>query len=90
MTKVPTPTEQSKKQRDNTKNASKNFDYTTIADQIWTVRWSDNNHPLVLLNRITSTQPSHQPQQPCNEKYIHLNIYNFISYITLWSVNHTL
>ena len=32
MAKAPTPTEKSKKQRDNTKNATKNLDYTTIAD----------------------------------------------------------
>ena len=34
MTRAPTPTEKSKKQHDNIKNASKNFDYTTIADQL--------------------------------------------------------
>ena len=33
MTEALTPTEKSKKQRDNTKNATKNFDYTTIADR---------------------------------------------------------
>ena len=32
VTKAPTPTEKSKKQRDNIKNATKNFDYTTIAN----------------------------------------------------------
>ena len=36
MTKAPTPTEKSKKQRDNVKNANKNFYYTTIADQLRT------------------------------------------------------
>ena len=35
MTKAPTPTEKSKKQRDNTKkNSTKNFDYTTITDRL--------------------------------------------------------
>ena len=34
--KVRTPTEKSKKLRDNTKNATKNFDYTTIADPLKT------------------------------------------------------
>ena len=38
MTKAPTPIEKSKKQSDNTKNATKNFDYTTIKDQLRTVR----------------------------------------------------
>ena len=47
MTKAPTPTEKSKKQRDNTpkKNATKNFDYTTIADRLRTVSWKNNSHP---------------------------------------------
>ena len=36
MTKAPTPTEKSKKQRDNIKNVTKNFDYTTIADLLRT------------------------------------------------------
>ena len=44
MTKVPTPTEKSKKQRDNTKNATKTFDYTTIADRLRTVSWSNSSH----------------------------------------------
>ena len=33
------------KQHDNTKKATKNFDYTTIADRFWTVSWSNNSHP---------------------------------------------
>ena len=37
VTKAPTPTEKSKKQRDDIKNATKNFDYTTIADRLRTV-----------------------------------------------------
>ena len=44
MTKAPTPTEKSKMQRDNTKNATKNFDYTTIADRLRTVSWSNSSH----------------------------------------------
>ena len=45
MTEAPTPTEKSKKQRDNTKNATKNFDYTTIADRLRTVSWGSDSHP---------------------------------------------
>ena len=45
MTKAPTPTEKSKKQRDNIKNATKNFHYKTIADRIKTGSWSNNSHP---------------------------------------------
>ena len=33
MTKAPTATEKSKKHQDNIKKATKNFDYTTIADR---------------------------------------------------------
>ena len=45
MTEALTPTEKSKKQRDNTKNATKNFDYTTIADRLRTVSWGNDSHP---------------------------------------------
>ena len=45
MTKAPTPTEKSKEQRDNITNATKNFDYTTIADRLRTVSWSNTSHP---------------------------------------------
>ena len=44
MTEALTPTEKSKKQRDNTKNATKNFDYTTIADRLRTVSWGNDSH----------------------------------------------
>ena len=37
MTQAPRPTEQSKKQRDNIKTATKHFDYLTIADRLRTV-----------------------------------------------------
>ena len=45
VTKTPTPTEQSKKATWQHKNATKNFDDTTIADRLRTVNWSDNSHP---------------------------------------------
>ena len=45
MTKAPTPTEKSKKQRDNTKNATKNIYYTTIAESLRTVSWGSDSHP---------------------------------------------
>ena len=45
MTSTPTPTEKSKKHRDNIKNATKNFDYTTIADRLRTVSWSKSSQP---------------------------------------------
>ena len=58
MTKSPTPTEKSKKQRDNTQHATKNFVYTTIAGRITTDTWVTTVIPLVWLNRFTSAQPS--------------------------------
>ena len=47
MTKAPTPPEKSKKQRDNIKTATKNFDYKKIANQ------------LVWLKRLMGSEPSH-------------------------------
>ena len=37
MTKAPIPTEMAKGQSDNTNNATKKFDYTAVADRLWTV-----------------------------------------------------
>ena len=45
MTNAPTLTERSKKQRDTIKNATKNFDYTMIADRLRTVSWINNSYP---------------------------------------------
>ena len=45
MTKALTSTEKSKKQHDNTTNATKNFDYITIADRLRTVSWGVDSHP---------------------------------------------
>ena len=45
MTKAPTPPEISNKQRSNIKNATKYFDYTTIANWLRTVSWSNISRP---------------------------------------------
>ena len=50
MTKAPTPKEKSKKQRDNTKNANMNMDYTTIADRLRTA--SNNSHPAGVVKMV--------------------------------------
>ena len=34
-----------RKYRDNIQNATQNFDYTTIADRLRTVSWSDSSQP---------------------------------------------
>ena len=52
MTKAPTPTEKSKKQHDNTARPPKNFDYTTIADRLGTVSWSNDSHPTGMVKPI--------------------------------------
>ena len=45
MTKAITPTEKIQKATRQHKHATKNFDYTTIADRLRTVSWSNNSHP---------------------------------------------
>ena len=54
MTKAPTSTEKSKKQRENSKNATKHFDYTTIADRLRTAIWGNNSHLTCVVNKLTS------------------------------------
>ena len=44
MTKAPTTTGKYKKECDSIKNVTKNFDNTTIADRLRTVKWSNNSH----------------------------------------------
>ena len=41
------------------KNATKNFDYTTIAVRSTPVSWSNDSHPAGVLNRFTGSQPFH-------------------------------
>ena len=45
MTKKPTSTEKIQKATWQHKKATKNFYYTTIADRLRTVSWSNNSHP---------------------------------------------
>ena len=45
MTNAPTLTEKSKKQRENIKHDTKNFDYTAIADRFRTAIWSNSTYP---------------------------------------------
>ena len=52
MTKAPTLTDKSKKQRDNIQNATKNFDYTTIEDRLRTVSWSNSSHPTGVVKAV--------------------------------------
>ena len=60
MTNARTPTEKSKKQHDNIKNATKNFDYTTIADQLRMVSWSNSSHSTGVAKPVNErSTPSH-------------------------------
>ena len=55
MTKPNQPTEKSKSNVI-TRKRHKNFDYTTIADRLRAVSWSNESHQLVWLNRFTISQ----------------------------------
>ena len=48
------------------KNATKNFDYTTIADRLRTVSLGKDSHQLVWWKRLTGSEPSHSPRHLCN------------------------
>ena len=52
ITKAPTPTEMSKRQSDNTNNATKKFDYTAVADRLRTVSWSNYGRPTGVVNLV--------------------------------------
>ena len=52
MTKALTPTQNPQKQNDNTKAPAKNFDYTTIADRLRTVSWSDDSNPAFVVKPV--------------------------------------
>ena len=51
MSKPPIPTENAKTKGQH-KNATKIFDYTTIADRLRTVSWSNNRHPTVVVKPV--------------------------------------
>ena len=59
MTKAPTQAEMSKKQSDNTNNATKKFDYTAVTDQPRTVSWSNYGHPTCVVIRFTGPTLPH-------------------------------
>ena len=52
MVKTHIPTKNSKTNGQH-KNSTKNFDYTTIADRLRTVSWSNNSHPTGVVNEST-------------------------------------
>ena len=56
------------------KQRHKKIDYTTVADRLRTVSWSNYGHPIGVVNLVLRAQPSHSPQQPCNQKDTRLKI----------------
>ena len=74
MTKAHTPTEKSKKQRDNTKTPPK----TSIIQRLRTDSVRSIGEAiaiqLVWSNQLTGSQPSHSPQQLCNRGHEHAGI----------------
>ena len=50
MSKAPTPTEKSKKQRDNTKR-HQNLDYTTTTDRL-KIKIGNDSHPTGMIKRV--------------------------------------
>ena len=57
MTKAPTPTVKYKTQRGQHKNATKNFDYTTIADRLGTGSWGNDSHPTGVVKPVYGIEP---------------------------------
>ena len=59
MTKDPTPTEKNPKSNVKTQQRHQNFNYTTIADRLMTVSWSNNSHPTGVVKSVyeRSTYP---------------------------------
>ena len=65
MTKAPTPTEKLKKATWQHKNATKNFDYRTIADRPKTVSWGNDSHPTGVVKPVYDI-----PTFPLTEKAV--------------------
>ena len=74
MTKAPTPTEKSKKQRDNTKTPPKTSITQRLRADLGRSVWATIATQLVRLNQLTGSQPYHSPQQLCNRGNDHAGI----------------
>ena len=70
VTKTPTPTEQSKKQRDNIKTPPKTLITQLLRTDLGRSVGVTAVTQLVWLNQFTSAQPSHSPQKSCNQVYM--------------------
>ena len=77
MTKALIPTEMSNGRNDNTKNTTKQFDYTAISDRHRTVSWSNYNNPTGVVNRITGqTYPL-----PATDVHVHSYGHTFENFV---------
>ena len=72
MTKALLQTAMSKEKINNTKNATRMFDYTALADRLRTVNWSNSSHQTGVVNRFTA-QASQFPQSSVIKR-THINI----------------
>ena len=79
MKNAPKLTEKSKKQRDNIQNATKNFDYTTIADWLRTVSWGNSTYPtgVVKLGLRALNLPTHRKSSVINRTWHDITIVTF-------------
>ena len=69
MTKTPTPTEKSKKQRENTKTPPQTSIIQRLRIDLGRSVGVKTATQLVWLNRLTGSQPSHSPQQLCTRRH---------------------
>ena len=70
MTEAPTPTEKSKKQRENIKRQQKLQFHNDLGRSVWVKVIAK----LILLKRLTGFQPSHLSQNLCNRRHEHVGI----------------
>ena len=78
MTKAPTPEEMSKGQSDNANNATKSSITQRLRTDLGRSVGVTTATQLVWLTGLRA-QPSHSPQQPCNQKDAHLKICKYTS-----------
>ena len=72
MTKAPTPTEKSKKATRQHNNATINFDYTTIANRLRAVSWSNDIHHAGMVEKRLRDPNFPTNCKSCVIKRIHL------------------
>ena len=74
MTKAHTPPRKIQKATWQHKTATKNFDYTTIADRLRTVSWGNNSHPTGVVKPVNGIQTLPTNQKSCVIKMTYLKI----------------